>query len=104
MNANVASLVYEQALLRPSSVAIITHQKTITYAQLSRLVSILARHLRSQEVEPGQVVGVSMAQIPLHLMTLLALAQVGAVSLPLHQAVSMAVSYTHLTLPTILRV
>ncbi len=89
MNANVASLVYEQALLRPSSVAIITHQQTITYAELSRLVSILSHHLRSQGVEPGQVVGVSMAQIPLHLMTLLALAQVGAVSLPLHQAVPM---------------
>jgi len=89
MNANIASLVYEQALLRPSNVAIITQQQTITYAQLSRLVSILARHLRNQGIEPGQVVGVSMAQSLLHLMTLLALAQVGAVSLPLHQAVPM---------------
>ncbi len=87
MNTNIASLVYEHAKLRPSGIAFITDQQAITYVQLSRLVSILARHLRNHGIEPGQVVGVSMAHNPLHFMTILALAQVGAVSLPLHQAI-----------------
>jgi acyl-coenzyme A synthetase/AMP-(fatty) acid ligase len=84
---NIASMVYEQALLRPSSIAIITNQHQMTYLQVSRLVSILARHFRLRGVAPEEVVGVSMAQNPLHLLTILALAQVGAISLPLHQAI-----------------
>jgi len=87
MNINIASMVYEQALQRPTSIAIITDRQHVTYSQLSRFVGIMVHHLRSQGVEPGEVVGVSMAQNPLHLITILALAQVGAISLPLHQAI-----------------
>ena len=85
--SNIAAVIHEQALLRPGSAAIITDQQVISYAELKHCVSILALHFRSRGVMPGQVVGMSMLQNPLHLMTLLALAQVGAVSLPLHPAI-----------------
>ena len=87
MNKNVAALLFEQAKIRPESLAIITNQYVISYGQLKQWVGILVHHLKTQGVEPGQVVGVSMAQNPFHLITILALAQMGAVSLPLHQAI-----------------
>ncbi len=87
MGLNVAELISEQARLRSASPAIITHDTLITYGQLSVAVGIVARRLRQHGVMPGQVVGVSMGQNALHVITLLALAQVGAVSLPLHLAV-----------------
>ncbi len=87
MHANIVGLIYEQARLRPEAAALITDQGVISYAELKRYVSILARYLRDQGVKPGQVVGIAMLHTPLHLVTILALAQVGAVSLPLHPAV-----------------
>lgn len=87
MGFNVAELTSEQARLRSASPAIITPDTLITYGQLSVAVGIVARRLRQHGVAPGQVVGVSMGQNALHVITLLALAQVGAVSLPLHPAV-----------------
>jgi acyl-coenzyme A synthetase/AMP-(fatty) acid ligase len=87
MTQNVAEIVTIQAQRRPASPAIITHDAIITYGQLKVAVGVVARHLREQGVIVGQVVGVSMGQNPLHVITLLALAQIGAVSLPLHVAV-----------------
>lgn len=84
---NVAALVREQARLRPASPALIRPERVITHGQMMVAVGVVARHLRQQGVTPGQVVGLSMGQNPLHVITLLALAQVGAVSLPLHMAV-----------------
>ncbi|MFY9327363.1 MAG: class I adenylate-forming enzyme family protein [Georgfuchsia sp.] len=87
MSLNVAQLVVERARLRPASPAIITHNQVITYGRLGVSIGVVASHLREQGVTPGQVVGISMGQNPLHVITLLALAQIGAVSLPLHIAV-----------------
>ncbi len=84
---NVAELIRAQARLRSSSPAIITHDTLFTYGRLNVAVGVVARHLRQSGVTPGQVVGVSMGQNPQHVFTLLALAQVGAISLPLHIAV-----------------
>ena len=84
LNSNIATVIYENAQLRPEAAAIITDQQVVNYAEMKRYVSILARHFRGQGVEPGQVVGMTMLQNPLHLLTLLALAQIGALSLPLH--------------------
>ena len=87
MGLNVAKPVLERARLRPASPAIITHDQVITYGRLGVAIGVVARHLRQAGVVPGQVVGVSMGQNPLHIITMLALAQVGAISLPLHIAV-----------------
>ena len=87
MGLNVTELISGQALLQSASPAIITHDALITYGQLNVAVGVVAHHLRRHGVTPGQVVGVSMGQNPLHVISLLALAQVGAISLPLHIAV-----------------
>jgi acyl-CoA synthetase (AMP-forming)/AMP-acid ligase II len=90
MALNVAQLVLERARLRPASPAIITHEQVITYGRLGVAVGVVARHLREHGVTPGQIIGVSMGQNALHVITLLALAQIGAVSLPLHVAIPQA--------------
>jgi len=87
MIANVAGIVYEQARLRPASPAIIGPDQIITYGHLCTAVGVVARHLRQHGVSPGQVVGLSMGQNALHIVAMLAIAQAGATSLPLHLAV-----------------
>jgi acyl-coenzyme A synthetase/AMP-(fatty) acid ligase len=87
MNVNAARVVYEQAEQRPASPAIITDRQVLSYADLRRLVRVVASHLGRRGIEAGQTVGVTMVHRPLHLVVLLALAQLGAVSLPLHPAV-----------------
>lgn len=86
---NVAwQTVYAPANMHPERVALISRTGEIfTYAQLARAVGQVASLLRRHGVGPGQVVGLSMGSHPLHLLTLLAVAQLGAVSLPLHPAV-----------------
>jgi acyl-CoA synthetase (AMP-forming)/AMP-acid ligase II len=87
MSMNAAAVVFQQAALRPGSAAVITDRQIVTYAELRRLVSVLAHHLKTRGIEAGQIVGVTMVHRPLHLFVLLALAQLGAVSLPLHPSV-----------------
>lgn len=87
MSHNIVDIIYEQARLRPASPAIISNERIITFRQLMIAVGITARHLRQNGVLPKQVVGISMGQNALHVITMLALAQLGAVSLPLHTAV-----------------
>jgi acyl-coenzyme A synthetase/AMP-(fatty) acid ligase len=88
MNANIVERVYEHARARPAAPAIVTADGVLTYGQLQNAVIAVARHMRQQGVEVGQVVGISFAHNPLHLIAILALAHLGAVSLPLHIAIS----------------
>lgn len=81
---NVVETVFEQAVRHPAAPALILPNRVMSYRELAAAVHRLARALLDAGVQPGQVVGVSMGQTPLHLMTQLALAQVGAVSLPVH--------------------
>ncbi|PWC56085.1 class I adenylate-forming enzyme family protein [Azospirillum sp. TSO22-1] len=87
MSNVVSQVVYRPARRHPDRPAVITRTgEVFSYAQAAEAVGQLAWHLRTQGIRPGQVVGVSMSGHSLHLLTLLALAQVGAVSLPLHPA------------------
>jgi acyl-coenzyme A synthetase/AMP-(fatty) acid ligase len=88
MNANIVERVYEHARARPAAPAIVTADGVLTYGQLQNAVLAVARHLRQQGICAGQLVGVSFGHNPLHLIAILALAHVGAVSLPLHIAIS----------------
>jgi len=84
----VSQVVYQPAQQHPERPAIVTRAgEVFSYAQLAQSVGQLAGHLRGRGVQPGEVVGISMGGHPLHLLTLLALAQTGAVALPLHPAV-----------------
>ena len=87
MSANVVEQIFVRARAHPASPAIITQEQVITYGRVRVAVGVVAAHLQQNGVTRGQVVGVSMAQNPLHIFTLLALAQLGAVSLPLHIAI-----------------
>ncbi len=83
----VTQVVYQPAQQHPDRPAIVTRAgETFSYRQAAKAVGQLAWHLRLRGILPGQVIGVSMGGHSLHLLTLLALAQIGAVSVPLHPA------------------
>lgn len=85
---NIAAQVYANAAARPGSPAIVTNEGHFTYWQVRHMAGLVVAYLKKQGVKPGDIVGVSMAHNPLHVVTLLALAQMGAVSVPLHVAIS----------------
>ena len=84
---NVAETLSAQEKQSPEHPAIITPDRVITYHQMKTAVGVIAAHLKQQGVKPGEVVGVTMAQNAAHVMTILAIAQIGAVSVPIHAAI-----------------
>lgn len=72
------------ALAEPLAPALIHEGKLMTRRTFMAQVDGLAAGLFAQGVKPGDVVGVSLANTPMHLMSLLAIARLGAASLPLH--------------------
>lgn len=66
----------------PAHVAIIAEGRVVSYRQLLALVSKTGRMLHERGVRAGDVVGLAMGQSPLQLVAFLALARLGAVSLP----------------------
>ncbi len=84
---NAVAFLRLHAEQQPEYPAIIMSDRIITYRQLSVGVGVIAARLQQQGVKAGDVVGVSMGQNALHMMTQLAIAQMGAVSLPIHPAV-----------------
>src|SRR5438046_8125889 len=68
----------------PTRPALIAGGGHVTYRQLLALTSVVARHLHERGVRPGDIVGLWMGQTPLHLVTFLALARIGAVTLPMY--------------------
>lgn len=83
-SVNLAVVIGMHALSRPHAVALIDDGRLVSYAMLAAAIRSAAAALQSAGVGPGDRVGVSMAQTGEHLVTLLALARLGAVSLPLH--------------------
>lgn len=84
---NIAEAVELQAGRTPAATALIALDRVWTYRELIVAVHAIARKLLDSGVRPGQTVGVSMKQTPLHLMTLLAIARIGAISVPVHVAI-----------------
>jgi acyl-coenzyme A synthetase/AMP-(fatty) acid ligase len=83
---NIAESVEVQAGSTPAAIALIALDRVWTYRELIVAVHAIARKLLDSGVQAGQMVGVSMMQTPMHLMTLLAIARVGAISVPVHVA------------------
>lgn len=83
---NIAEVIEQRAARQPAALALILPDRLISYAELAVAINAAARHLLAQGAQPGQVFGVSMGQTILHLVTLLALARIGAIGVPLHHA------------------
>lgn len=68
--------------INPAAPAIIAGDGVISHRQLLSLVGAAARSLHGEGVRPGDMLGVSMYHISLHCVAVLALARLGAVSVP----------------------
>ncbi|MEN3329445.1 MAG: hypothetical protein V7638_4252 [Acidobacteriota bacterium] len=73
----------EQVERAPNSVAVISEQGKLTYADLDRRANQLARHLQQSGVRPGDLVGLCIERSPEMLVSLLGILKTGAAYLPL---------------------
>ena len=83
---NITEVIEQRAARHPAALAVSLPDRVLTYRELITAVHIVALQLLANGVQARQTVGVSMGQTSLHLITLLAIARIGAVALPLHSA------------------
>lgn len=81
---NIVDIIAAQARAQPHAVALLTAARAIGYAELVERVTHLAAALAAQGVQAGERVAVRLPNGPLHVLTVLALARLGAVAMPLH--------------------
>lgn len=67
---------------RPDAPAMVWNDQPVSYRLLFAYLSNAVRHLHRQGIGRGLTVGLAMSQGPLHLVTLLALARLGALIVP----------------------
>ena len=82
----VHRLVARQARLRPEAPAVVSGGELLTYAELRRRASGMARRLRHLGAGPEVLVGISLDRSPELVVTLLAVLESGAAYLPLDPA------------------
>lgn len=88
MQYNIVSKMREAASRNPSSPAFIYQNQLITYGQLDSYVRSAARIFHGRGIKPGDAVVLLMMQSPVYCIAMLALADIGAVSVPLNPAAS----------------
>lgn len=81
-------LLQQAVKSNPAKPAFIQGEQVISYQQFDRLLRAAMRSLKAQGIGYGDVVGLSLDQSPLHCVTMLALAGLGALSVPLHPLLS----------------
>lgn len=81
---NITEVIEQRAARHPAALALILPDRVLSYRELITAVHIVALKLLANGVQARQTVGVSMGQTSLHLVTLLAIARIGAIALPLH--------------------
>jgi acyl-coenzyme A synthetase/AMP-(fatty) acid ligase len=79
---NISDLIRGQARLRPEAVAMGGPKRRLTYAELDASAGHVAERLGALGVAPGELVGVAMRSAPFHMIVILALARLGAISVP----------------------
>jgi acyl-coenzyme A synthetase/AMP-(fatty) acid ligase len=79
---NISELITRQAGLRPEAIAIGGRVRKFSYAQLDAAVAHTAERLGALGVAPGAMVGIAMRPLPLNMIVILALARLGAISVP----------------------
>ncbi len=80
---NLASIIRTHAINQAERTAIVYGEQLIDYAQLWRTLEDIAAQLQQAGVGPGDRVGLSMPDHPLHLIAHYALAYLGAVIVPI---------------------
>jgi acyl-CoA synthetase (AMP-forming)/AMP-acid ligase II len=85
---NITEVIEHRARLQPAAAALILPDRVLSYRQMVTAINVVALKLMGSGIHTGQTVGVSMGQNALHLVTLLAIARIGAVAVPLHMALS----------------
>ncbi|HEX3750326.1 MAG TPA: amino acid adenylation domain-containing protein [Streptosporangiaceae bacterium] len=83
---DVAELIGAQARTRPEATAVVCEDEQLSYAELDRRASQLARYLRRQGVERGTPVGVCLERSGQLVVALLAIFRAGGVYVPLDPA------------------
>jgi acyl-coenzyme A synthetase/AMP-(fatty) acid ligase len=66
----------------PDAPAFITADAPTTYRQMLALLSVVTGYLHGQGIQAGEPVSLTMSQSPLHIITFLALARLGALVVP----------------------
>lgn len=81
---NITEVIEQQARRHPAALAMVLADRMISYRELIVAVHVIAHKPLYSGVRAGQTLGVSMAQNPIHLMTLLAIVRIGAISRALY--------------------
>lgn len=81
---NLTEKIQQAVFRNPSAPAFIYNDRILTYRQFYILLCSAARKLHERGIRPGDVIGLSLEQTPLHCVLLLALARLGAISVPVH--------------------
>jgi len=79
---NLIDRFLQVVALNPAAPACIFNSQVISREMFHQLTCKIAIELHARGVAPGEVLGISMNHSPAHLATILALARLGAVSLP----------------------
>lgn len=82
--ADLTDAFFAWADREPASPAVISHQKVISYQQLAAMVHGAGKSLLELGVQSGQLIGVSAINDARHVALIMALAEAGAVSVPIH--------------------
>ncbi|HSH90717.1 MAG TPA: AMP-binding protein [Ramlibacter sp.] len=77
---NILDPIHRQVRAWPDRIAVIDQGRPVSYARLWRKAAIVAAHLRNAGVKPGECVAVSGLSLQSHLVVVMGLARLGAVS------------------------
>jgi len=80
---NLIDTVYKSVQHSPDAAAFIFRGRLITYREFHGIFSSMAKVFHDQGIRRGDVVAVHMGHAPMHCIALLALARLGAISLPI---------------------
>jgi acyl-coenzyme A synthetase/AMP-(fatty) acid ligase len=80
---NIVGIILQLAKRQPHAPALIEVAEEITYGELARLVRGTAQHLISLGVQPGDRVALCLKDSSHHIITMLAVAWMGGVAVPL---------------------
>jgi non-ribosomal peptide synthetase component F len=81
--ASLPELFERSAKEHPDAVAVAYESQRLTYSELNARANQLARHLRSKDIGPDQIVAILLDRSPAMVVSILAALKIGAAYLPL---------------------